>query len=130
MIEICEGLIGDEVGFAKRGDREWVYLTLAEAYQGMGRAADEQRLDRKIETLASPFALASRAEQRTMLAAALAAYERATPMAARLRAASAGEAKPAHRVESGPDGLITIRPMLEPGRAVRSVDLSLHIDYD
>lgn len=132
VAEICEGLIGDEAGFARRGDREWVYLTLAEAYQGLGRAADEARLDRRIETLASPFARASRDEQRAKLAAAMAAYERATPAAALLRAAGAAEggSAPGHRVETGPDGLITIRPALEPGRAVRSVDLSLHVDYD
>ena len=86
VAEICEGLIGDEDGFAKRGDREWVYLTLAEAYQGMGRSGDEARLDRKIESTASPFARASRDEQRQKLAAALDAYEQATPTAARLRA--------------------------------------------
>ncbi|AUH64210.1 TRAFs-binding domain-containing protein [Paracoccus zhejiangensis] len=132
VAEICEGLIGDEDGFAKRGDREWIYLTLAEAYQGMGRSADEARLDRKIEGLASPFARASREEQRQKLAVALAAYEQATPTAARLRAASTAEMPSAsnHRAETGPDGLITIRPVLEPGRAVRSIDLSLHIDYD
>ncbi|MFV0303608.1 MAG: hypothetical protein ACK5IP_22530, partial [Paracoccus sp. (in: a-proteobacteria)] len=100
--------------------------------QGLGRAADEARLDRRIETLASPFARASRDEQRARLAAAMAAYERATPAAALLRAARAAEAgsAPGHRVETGPDGLITIRPVLEPGRAIRSVDLSLHVDYD
>lgn len=132
VIEICEGLIGDEDGFAQRGDREWVYLTLAEAFQGMGRQADEARLDRKIETIASPFARASRMEQKAKLAAALEAYERATPTAARLREASTGAIPSAsqHRAEVSSGGLITIHPVLEPGWAVRSIDLSLHIDYD
>jgi hypothetical protein len=34
-------LIGDEAAFAQRGDKQWVYMTLAEAYQAGDLAQNE-----------------------------------------------------------------------------------------
>ena len=42
---ICKALNDDEEGFASRGDKQWIYMTFAEAYQGLGRPADEKRLE-------------------------------------------------------------------------------------
>jgi tetratricopeptide (TPR) repeat protein len=76
VVEICQGLIEDEKAFASRGDKEWVYTTLAEAYQGLGRTADEQRLEPKIDSEASEFAKAAYQEQKAKLAAAMDEFER------------------------------------------------------
>jgi hypothetical protein len=35
VLRICNELIDDEEAFAQRGDKQWVYMTLAEAYQGL-----------------------------------------------------------------------------------------------
>ena len=76
VVEICNGLIEDEKAFASRGDKKWVYLTLAEAYQGLGRTSDEERLGRKIESEATEFGKSIYLDQKTKLKAAMDEFER------------------------------------------------------
>jgi tetratricopeptide (TPR) repeat protein len=68
--EICQEIIDSEE-FHSRGDKEWVLMTLAEVYQGLGQTADEERLARKIEAEASDFGMDSYMGQKAKLAAAI-----------------------------------------------------------
>jgi tetratricopeptide (TPR) repeat protein len=76
VVEICRELIEDEQGFASRGDQQWVYMTLAEAYQGLGLTADEERLGRKIESVATAFGKSSYLGQKAKLKESIEAFER------------------------------------------------------
>ena len=76
VVEICTELIEDEESFASRGDKEWVYTTLAEAYQGLDQTSDEARLERKIDGEASEFAKATYQEQKAKLGKAMDEFKR------------------------------------------------------
>ncbi|MDH5626459.1 MAG: DUF4071 domain-containing protein, partial [Nitrospira sp.] len=76
VVEICKELIEDEEGFASRGDKQWVYMSLAEAYQGLDQTADEERLERKIDSEASEFAKATYQEQKAKLGKAMDEFKR------------------------------------------------------
>ena len=67
VANICEQLIADEAGFARRGDQEWVVMSLAEAYQGLGQTGDGARLEAKIDRLASDFGKQTYGEQKAKL---------------------------------------------------------------
>ena len=75
VIEICQELIEDEVGFASCGDKEWVYLTLAEAFQGLGQTSGEERLEPKIQSVAMEFGKRSYLDQKTKLKQAMDEFE-------------------------------------------------------
>ena len=141
VAEICQALIKDQANFAKRGDQEWVYLSLAEAYQGLGQAADEALLARTIQGLASDFAKQTYTQQRAKLVAAMETFrQRFRPD--ELAAAPAGPAAgggpelqvrrytPALRA-AGAEGShpITIDADIAPGRQVRSIEISCKIEY-
>ncbi len=101
VIEICEALIDDEVDFALRGDQQWVYMTLAEAYQGLGRNADEERLWRKIDSIATDFGRKSYLGQKAKLQAAIDEFER------QVRPADLG-------AKTGTGGSVSPSPAAEP----------------
>jgi hypothetical protein len=44
VASICIELSDNEEGFADRGDKQWVSMTLGEAYRGLGLTSDEERL--------------------------------------------------------------------------------------
>ena len=132
---------------AGRGDRQWVYMSLAEAYQGLGRTADEQRLVRKIEAEATEFGMSSYMEQKAKLAAAMTGFEgRVRPDALRTETAvrdapqgqAAGEAKSEQpsvttqrfrpSVSSGANP-ITIDADIMRGKAVKSIEVTCKIEY-
>ncbi len=50
VIELCENLI-NQPDFDKRGDSEWVYQTMAQAFLGVGRKDEVEKLVPKIEEL-------------------------------------------------------------------------------
>ena len=54
---IVQEIIDDEESFSKLPDKEkqWVYMTQAEAYQGMGLAREEARLAKTIEKVGTEF---------------------------------------------------------------------------
>lgn len=146
VVEICEELIADEAAFARRGDQEWVYLTLAEAYHGLGRNADELRLAPQIERVASAFGKSTYQEQRSKLQAAMDSFRlqvRPEELNAPAPSAAAAPAPgPEAPVATGPapatraavpgaSGLrpITIDADIVPGRQVKSIEVSCRIDY-
>ncbi len=143
VVEICEELIADEAAFANRGDQEWVYLTLAEAFHGLGRHADELRLAPQIERVASAFGKATYQEQRAKLQAAMDSFRQrvrpdelstgpavatATPApGAPGEAAAARPAAPAGA--AGGRRPITIDAGVDDGRPIKSIELSCRIEY-
>lgn len=159
VVEICRDLIDDEKGFASRGDPEWVYLSLAEAFHGLGRTADEDRLGPTIDNLASEFGKRSRLEQRAKLqraidefnlrirpdelhaspAAATAGPKPATstPAAPTVPAPAASQAPLAQRAVAAlnpatdPTGrrTISVDADIEPGKAVKSIKVVCKIEY-
>ncbi len=75
VAEICTEIMEDEAEFQRRGDQEWVLMTLAECYQGMGMTEDEERLGRRIKAVASEFGIGSYSRQKAKLAAAMEEFE-------------------------------------------------------
>ena len=141
VAEICRALIQDEANFAKRGDAEWVYLSLAEAYQGLGQAADEAMLARTIQGVASDFGKASHAQQRAKLQGLMDEFKQryrpdelgAAPAG---RAAAGAAAVQAHSdtpvlrpAGAGGSHPITIDADIAPGRQVKSIEISCKIEY-
>ena len=144
---ICQALIDDEAGFAKRGDQEWVYLTLAEACHGLGRAADEQRLQAKIDKLASQFGKDTWAQQRAKLQAAMDEFKLrlqpgelgpvpgAADAAADAPGAPVGAPVVTHTSTPRPAGSagshpITIDADIAPGRQIKAIEINCKIEYD
>jgi hypothetical protein len=76
VVGICNELIGDEAAFAQRGDKQWVYMTLAEAYQGLELTSDQQRLAPKIEGVATAFGKQSYLQQKAKLAQGMEEFTR------------------------------------------------------
>ena len=147
VVEICKELIEDQAAFASRGDKQWVYMTLAEAYQGLGRTSDEERLGPKIESVATEFGKHSYLEQKAKLREAMDAFERrvrpdelstnpaagAAPLvAAAVEEKSGGPLtttqhfRPA--VSSGTNP-ITIDADIARGKPVKSIEIHCKIEY-
>ena len=140
---ICEQLIADEAGFARRGDQEWVYMSLAEAYQGLGQTEDGARLAPKIERVASDFGKQTYGEQKAKLQHLIDTFQR------RVRPEDLSE-QPAGVPTDGPNASpaasptdtppvrpaltagrrpITIDADIAPGKQIKSIELSCKIDY-
>jgi hypothetical protein len=141
VVEICDELIEDEAAFANRGDQEWVYMTLAEAYQGLGRSADEERLQAKIASVGSDFGKQSYTEQRMKLQAAMDEFRRrvrpdelsAAPAAAAAPTGPAAEA-PVRTPPPRPSGAGSLHPItidadIAPGRTIKSLEINCKIEY-
>lgn len=136
VAEICEEMMEDTESFQARGDKQWVLMTLAEAYQGMGRTEDAERLMPKIEAVATEFGMSSFLEQKEKLAAAMAEFQRRVP--AEMWSRTAAVAAPAAPAKAAPSpargaalgqGPISISPDLLEGKAVRSIEVSCKIEY-
>jgi len=147
VAQICQELIEDEEGFASRGDKQWVYMTLGEAYQGLGQTSDEERLGRKIDSEATEFGKGSYLEQKFKLKEAIDEFERrvrpgelsqepavgAAPQATEAIAAkSAGsltttqQFRPA--VSSGHNPIL-IDADIVPGKPIKSIEVKCKIEY-
>ena len=132
VAEICEDLIKDEAAFAQRGDQEWVYLSLAEAYQGLGRDADEARLAQTIQRVASPFGLQTYQQQRTKLQAAMDSFAQQVRPDSLDHPPGAIAPSPAPPCPAGAnDGHrpISIDANILPGRQIRSIEVNCKIEY-
>ncbi|RFM34666.1 TRAFs-binding domain-containing protein [Chitinophaga silvisoli] len=67
VIEICKGLMADEK-WEGREDKEWVYLTMAEAYVGLDEPGVEEEWLEKVRKVANgEFSMQSYLEQRAKL---------------------------------------------------------------
>ena len=140
---ICEQLIADEAGFARRGDQEWVYMSLAEAYQGLGQTEDGARLAPKIERVASDFGKQTYDEQKAKLQHLIDTFQRrvrpedlseqpagvptdglnASPTA------SPTDTPPVRPALTAGRRPITIDADIAPGKQIKSIELSCKIDY-
>ncbi len=147
VAEICQELIEDEESFASRGDKQWVYMTLAEAYQGLGRTSDEERLGRKIESEATEFGKGSYMEQKAKLKEAIDAFERRVrPDKLRAESAAGGAPQVTEAVEATPGEPLTttqqFRPPVSPGpnpiiidadimrgKPIKSIEVNCKIEY-
>ncbi len=145
VVEICLELIEDEEAFANRGDRVWVFTTLAEAYQGLGRTSDEERLAPKIESEASDFAKKSYSEQKVKLGRAIEEFtnkvrpEELSANPASETAAWAAGAESAGSITTTqnirPDisegsGPIMIDADIVRGKPIKSIEVNCKIEYE
>ena len=136
---ICEQLIADEAGFARRGDQEWVYMSLAEAYQGLGQTEDGARLAPKIERVASDFGKQTYDEQKAKLQHLIDTFQRrvrpedlseqpaGVPNAS--PTASPTDTPPVRPALTAGRRPITIDADIAPGKQIKSIELSCKIDY-
>lgn len=116
--EICQEIIDDEQ-FHSRADKDWVLMSLAEVYQGLGRTADEERLARRIEAEAEPFSMDSYTSQKAKLAAAIEEFN------AKVRPDDLGAA-PAAALGDHP---ITIDANVAD-RPIKAIEIHCKIEYD
>ena len=130
---ICVDLRKDQAAFSRRGDRQWVLLTEAEAYRGQKLTEMLAQLEAKIE--ADPpdaFSLASYRKQQKALEAEIAAYEQADPLKIRVVAPPVRGASVVSGVASPSvteAGVITLDANLDRTRAIKSVEVSCKIEY-
>jgi len=145
IVDICTNLLEGEAG--KTDEKQWINATLAEAHLGLGNAAEQRRLERKLEAEASDFAKHAYHTQKKKLVAAIAAFDRtaavervlsvvraedddaASPPTARALTSSAIPPKSFAKEGIGA-GQITITPEIEPGRTIRSVEVTYKIEYE
>ena len=147
VVEICQELIEDEEGFASRGDKQWVYMSLAEAYQGLGRTSDEERLERKIDSEATAFGKSSYVEQKAKLKEAIDAFERRVrPAELSAQSAQGGGQPMTEAVEAESGGRVTTMQQFRPpvssghnpimidadivrGKPIKSIEVNCKIEY-
>ncbi len=130
VAEICRELT-EGPGFDERGDREWVYQTLAQAYLGLERRDDAEALIPKIEELSKgPFDMQTFLAQNEKLIAAMETFDRTVqvptgPVDSGAELAGAGT-KRAADAGSAP-AVVTPVVRREPGGPIR-IDLGEHED--
>ncbi len=146
VVGICEQLISQETAFAQRGDQEWVYMSLAEAFQGLDRQQDGLRLAPLIDSVASPFGKQTYLEQKASLQQLLDDFRarvrpedldqapalRATlPAVGAVTDAAASNASPEPARAADTTGLrpITVDADVAPGRTVKSIEINCKIEY-
>ena len=147
VVEICQELIEDEERFASRSDKQWVYMTLAEAYQGLGQTSDEERLERKIDSEPTEFGKSSYLEQKAKLKKAIDEFERrvrpaeltaqsatggAQPMPQAVEAKSGAPATTAQQFRpavSSSTNPITIDANIVRGKEIKSIEVNCKIEY-
>ena len=149
VAKICQALIDDQTAFAERGDQEWVYTSLAEAYQGMALVDKEAALAAKIDAVASDFAKQTYSEQKGKLGAAMAEFNakfrpgelNAKPGLAQPAGATPASAPPLDLPAAAFSGQtsfvgsptgqhpITIDAHIAQGRTIKSVEVNCKIEY-
>ena len=136
VVEICLALRDDIAGFVGRGDREWVYTSLAEAYHGLGNTASEASVQADIDRSASDFAKQTYNEQKAKLQAAMDQFtQRFGPDEFEARSVTAAAGVAATPYPTGSPGSpgshrpITVDADIEPGRTIKSIEVSCKIEY-
>ena len=77
VADVCHNLIDDTKNFSGRGDKEWIYQTLAQAYLGMGQKQEAEKLMPEIEKYSKgEFDMSTFLEQNAQLVEAMATFER------------------------------------------------------
>lgn len=141
VAEICTAIV-DSPDFPERGDRGWVYATLAEACQGLGRTDEETRYVERVEREGSDFAKSSYFAQRKKLAAAIKEFNqkvRPEELGAASDPSNAqtvrnpDPSKSARRSTDMSDEIasraITVNADLDPSRAIKSINVHCTIEY-
>ena len=147
VVEICRELIDDEDGFASRSDIQWVYMTLAEAYHGLGWTSDEERLASRIEGVSTEFGMESYLQQKGKLAQAMDEFRRRVrPDELSAKVAPGDARQAAETVEMEPAAPLTttqqFRPTVAPGsspitidadivrgKSIKSIEVNCKIEY-
>ena len=146
VADICLALIESE-NFNSRGDKEWVYQTLAQAYLGMDQEAEAEKLFPKIEELSKgAFDMHTFKEQNQKLVDAMEQFKNArhlsdgqpvTPpqasQAQKIEEAT-GDEKEADstsvtKVYHSSGKPITIAIDENQGKAIKSIEVHCKIDY-
>ena len=79
VADICQGIIDNE-NFADRGDKEWVYQTLAQAHLGMDKEEEAEKLMPAIQALSKgDFDMHTFKEQNEKLLQAIAHFKNRAP---------------------------------------------------
>ena len=142
VAEVCNGLIRQE-NFNERGDKEWVYQTLAQAYLGMDQEDEAERLMPKISALSKgDFDMDTFKKQNNDLIQALADFhKRVSELASGERPAAPGSpgGEVAISQASSNGGATVARDsnsesiVLDVGRnagkSIRSIDVHYKIEY-
>jgi tetratricopeptide (TPR) repeat protein len=144
VVRICNELIDDEAAFGQRGDKQWVYMTLAESYQGLGLTSDEQRLASRIEAVATAFGKQSYLQQKAKLAQGMFEFmRRVRPDELNVKpvvgdgdqADSAVATQPLTTTQQFRPGVspgahpIVIDANIEPGKSIKSIEVNCKIEY-
>ncbi|MCH8962781.1 MAG: hypothetical protein IH820_16070, partial [Bacteroidetes bacterium] len=159
VADICLKLVDSE-SFASRGDKEWVYLTLYEAYFGRELYDEAEEYVPFIKKFASDFALDSFEDQKAKLTEIMERFKSKVPMSggdgadfsAPTPAAAPGaaeEAEPAvtavavappttpvpataaaPRIHQTPEGAISIDLGNLRGKSVKSVEVNCKVEFE
>lgn len=132
VADICEGLVANRESFNKRGDKQWIYQTLAQAYLGMGERDKAEALMPEIQKFSEgKFDMSTFLEQNQKLVDAMETFEsRVEIPSGDGKPAAARPAKvdraPAAAVSQGP---ISIAPELLHDKPIRSIEVTCKIEY-
>ena len=130
VVEICLDLV-DQEGFEKRGDCEWVYQTLAQAYLGMEQEDKVQEILPKIEAFSKgSFDMTTFRDQNQKLIEAMEAFKRRYPVAGKSSTSAEMPEEPATAPQSTAGtvtGLKKPEVSHQPGGPI-SIDLGSHQD--
>ena len=141
VAEIVQELIDDEETFGKmpNNEKQWIYMTQAEAYQGMGMEQEAQRLEGQIAKVADDFGRDSFDGQQKKLRQAMDEFESrnlssAAPTAAAPRAAAPRAAAPAPSHQTASPAVlgsrtVTIDADIVKDKPIKSVEVSCKIEY-
>jgi tetratricopeptide (TPR) repeat protein len=128
VAEICQELMASE-GFGDRGDREWVYQTLAQAHLGMGHPEESEKLIPMIQNLSKgAFDMETFLDQNKKLLEAMEVFERTVRVPKGPSDAGDGAAVVPAGGSAGPSR-VAASPSVRytPGEPIR-IDLGAHED--
>jgi tetratricopeptide (TPR) repeat protein len=143
VVEICLDLV-DQEGFEKRGDCEWVYQTLAQAYLGMDQEDRVREILPKIEAFSKgAFDMATFRDQNQKLIKAMEVFKRRYPVAGKLTTSAetpeesttaqstavtvTGPKKP--EVSHQPGGPISINLGSHQDKPVKSIEVTCKVEF-
>lgn len=143
VAEICLGLV-DQEGFENRGDREWVYQTLAQAYLGMEQEDKVREILPKIEAFSKgPFDMTTFRDQNQKLIEAMDEFKRRYPFARKSTTSAETPEEPATaqptavavvgptkpEVSHQPGGPISIGLGSHQDKPVKSIEVTCKVEF-
>ncbi len=147
---IVQQLIDDEDTFSKlpNSEKQWIYMTQAEAYQGLGMEPERELLAGKIQRVADEFGLDSYKAQQAKLQAAIDEFNSRIDPQAFVRQPKASVTAPNSTSKSNSTPTtsaftdtnqpasatgrrsIVIHPDLATDKSIKSVEISCKIEYE